>query len=38
MMDNVIGATMIVTLFAVTSLFAVMLVMPDAFTGLLRLI
>lgn len=36
MLENVIGATMVLTVFAVTSLFAVMLVKPDAFVALLQ--
>jgi len=36
MLDNVIGPVMMLTVFAATSLFAVMLVLPDLFTILMQ--
>lgn len=36
MLENVIGATMMLMVIAVTSIFGVMLVMPDAFVSLMQ--
>jgi len=38
MLDNVIGPVLMLAVFAATSIFSVMLVQPDLFTALLRLI
>lgn len=35
-MDNIIGSIMMLVICAFTSIFAVMLVLPDAFTALLQ--